>query len=130
MKAFNVLFATILAFGVVYNTVRISLSERSREFATLRVLGFTRREVSAILLGELAVLTLIAIPFGLVLGYGFAALTTLTLDTEIYRIPLIVDRSTFAFSATVIMIAALVSGLVVRRKLDHLDLVAVLKARE
>lgn len=130
MRAFNIIFATIIAFGVVYNTVRISLSERSREFATLRVIGFTRGEVSALLLGELAVLTLIAIPMGLVLGYGFAALTTLGLNTEIYRIPLIVDRSTFAFSATVIMIAALVSGLIVRRKLDHLDLIAVLKTKE
>ncbi|HWP48442.1 MAG TPA: FtsX-like permease family protein [Candidatus Limnocylindrales bacterium] len=130
MKVFNILFATILAFGVVYNTVRISLSERSRELATLRVLGFTRREVSVILLGELAVQTFIAMPFGLILGYGFAALATLTLDTEIYRIPLVVSPSTFAFSATVVMIAALVSGLIVRRKLDHLDLIAVLKARE
>ncbi|MBI1914213.1 MAG: FtsX-like permease family protein [Planctomycetes bacterium] len=130
MRLFNVIFASIIAAGVVYNTARISLSERSRELATLRVMGFTRAEISAILLGELGVLTLVAIPLGLVLGYLFAALATTALATDLFRIPLIVHRSTYAFAASVILIATLLSGLLVRRKLDHLDLVAVLKSRE
>jgi putative ABC transport system permease protein len=109
MTTFNVIFASIIAFGVVYNTARISLSESSRELATLRVIGFTRAEVSAILLGELALITLAAIPVGLVMGYGFAALMTLSLDTDLYRIPLVVNRSTFAFAAVVIMMASLFS---------------------
>ncbi|MCP3902200.1 MAG: FtsX-like permease family protein [Planctomycetes bacterium] len=130
MRAFNIGFAVIIAFGVVYNTARISLSERSRELATLRVIGFTRAEISFIQLGELAVLNAIAIPGGLLLGYALAALTSFAFDTELFRIPLVVSRGTYAFAATVIMIAALCSGLVVRRMLDRLDLVAVLKTRE
>jgi len=130
MRFFNILFAGIIAFGVVYNSARISLAERSRELATLRVIGFTRAEISAILLGELAVLTVAAIPLGMVMGYGFAALAALGLDTELYRIPLVVEPPTFAFAAVVVLIAAIFSGLVVRRKLDHLDLVAVLKSKE
>ncbi len=130
MRISNVWFATIIAFGVVYNSARISLSERSRELSTLRVIGFTRPEISGILLGELAILTLAAIPPGMLIGYGFAAYMTLGLQTEIYRIPLVVDRSTFAFAALVVTIAAVISGLVVRRRIDHLDLVAVLKSRD
>jgi putative ABC transport system permease protein len=130
MRMTNICFATIIAFGVVYNSARISLSERSRELSTLRVIGFTRGEISGILLGELALLTLAAIPPGMLIGYGFAACMTLGLQTEIYRIPLVVERSTFAFAATVVMVAAVISGLIVRRRIDHLDLVAVLKSRD
>jgi putative ABC transport system permease protein len=131
MRLFNVLFASVIAFGVVYNSARIALAERSRELATLRVLGYTRAEVSLILLGELAVLTLAAIPLGLLLGYALAALVIdLAYDTELFRIPLVVGRSTYGFAATVTLAAALVSGLVVRRRLDRLDLVAVLKSKE
>ena len=130
MRLFNVIFASIIAAGVVYNTARISLSERSRELATLRVMGFTRGEISAILLGELGVLILVAIPLGLVMGYGFAALVCVGLATELFRIPLVVHPATYAFATTVILVAALLSGLIVRRKLDHLDLVSVLKSKE
>jgi putative ABC transport system permease protein len=130
MRMYNVIFAVIIACGVVYNTARISLSERSRELATLRVMGFTRGEISYILLGELAVITLIAIPFGLALGYFFAWLLTVALVTELFRIPLVVYPHTYAFAASIILGAAIMAGLIVRRKLDHLDLVAVLKSRE
>jgi putative ABC transport system permease protein len=130
IRFFNILFAVIIAFGVVYNTARISLSERARELATLRVIGFTRAEISSILLGELAVLVVIGIPIGLLLGYGFAALTVESVNTEMIRLPLVVNPSTYGFAAVVVLIAALLSGLVVRRKLDHLDLVAVLKTKE
>ncbi len=130
IQFFNVVFACIIAAGVVYNTARISLSERSRELATLRVIGFTRGEISAILLGELAVLTLLALPVGMALGYGFAALSKLAFDSESFRIPLVVSRHTYGFSALVVILAAMGSGLLVRRRLDHLDLVAVLKSKE
>ncbi len=130
MIFFNILFSSIIAFGVVYNAARIALSERSWELASLRVLGFTRAEISAILLGELGVVTLIAIPVGLLLGYGLAALTVTAFDTELYRFPLVVTARTFALAALVILVAATLSGLSVRRKLDQLDLVAVLKTRE
>lgn len=130
MRRFNVMFATVIAFGIVYNSARISLAERSRDLATLRVIGFTRGEISAILLGELAVITLAAIPLGLVIGYGFAAWATAGMDTEVYRIPLVIHRATYGFAALVVVVAAVVSGLLVRRRLDHLDLIAVLKTRE
>lgn len=129
MQSFTVGFAAIIAVGVVYNSARIALSERSRDFATLRVLGFTRREISHIFLGELALLTGCAIPLGLAMGYGLAALVIdLSYDTELFRIPLVVSRATYAFAASVTLGAVAASGLLVRRRLDRLDLVAVLKA--
>jgi len=130
MVFFNVLFASVIAFGVVYNTARVSLSERSRELASLRVLGFTRGEISTILLGELAVVTAVAVPLGLILGYLSAGLLIAAFNTELYRFPLVVTTRTFAFAASAVLVAAALSGLAVRRRLDHLDLVAVLKTRE
>lgn len=130
IRFFNIAFAMVIAFGVVYNNARISLAERSRELATLRVIGFTRAEISAILLGELAVLTLAAIPLGLVIGYLFAAWAVTGLDTEVYRVPLIIHRATYGFAVAVVLAGAAVSGLLVRERLDHLDLVSVLKTRE
>jgi len=130
MKSINLLFAVIIAVGVIYNSARISLAERTRELATLRVIGFTRREISGILLGELAIVTLLAIPLGLVMGRGFAWWMSTAFDQELFRFPLVISRYTYAFSALVVLVASIVSGLVVRRRLDQLDLVAVLKARE
>jgi len=127
---FNVGFAGIIAFGVVYNSARISLSERSRELASLRVLGFTIGEISLILLGELALLTLLAIAPGLAIGWGLSKLVLLSFDSEVYRIPLVITPPTVAWSILTVLAASLVSALVVRRKLDRLDLVAVLKTRE
>jgi putative ABC transport system permease protein len=126
----NLLFASVIAVGVVYNAARISLSERSRELASLRVLGFTRAEISLILMGELALLTLVSLPIGGLFGYGLAALIVGTVDSEVYRFPLFVSRQAVALSFLGIIAAALVSGLIVRRMLDRLDLVAVLKITE
>jgi putative ABC transport system permease protein len=126
---FNTLLAATIAVGVVYNTARIAFSERSRELASLRVLGYTRGEISYILLGELAVIVFLAIPLGCVVGYQLCAIGAAS-QTDLFRIPLVVKPSTYAFSALVVLAAATVSGLLVRRKLDHMDLVEVLKTRE
>jgi putative ABC transport system permease protein len=126
----NVIFAGCIAFGVVYNAARVSLSERSRELASLRVLGFTRAEISLILMGELALLTVAALPAGALFGYVLAALIVGSIDSEVYRFPLYVTAQAVAISFLGIIAAAIVSGLLVRRRLDHLDLVAVLKIRE
>jgi len=126
----NVIFACIIAFGVVYNGARIALSERGNELASLRVLGFTRGEVAAILLGEQGVLTLLAIPLGFALGVSICWWLSLRLQTELYRIPLVLSSATFAFSLAVVCAAALVSGLLVARRINRFDLVAVLKTRE
>jgi putative ABC transport system permease protein len=126
----NLIFAGIIAFGVVYNAARVSLSERSRELASLRVLGFTRAEISLILMGELALLTLVALPVGWLFGYSLSAAIVGMIDSEVYRFPLYVSRRAVALAFLGIIAATVFSGLVVRRKLDQLDLVAVLKIRE
>jgi putative ABC transport system permease protein len=128
--AINLIFASVIAFGVVYNAARVSLSERSHELASLRVLGFTRAEISMILLGELALLTLLALPVGGVLGYGLAAALAQSVQSEVYRFPLFISRQAVAWSFLGIIGAAAISGLLVRRRLDTLDLIAVLKVRE
>jgi putative ABC transport system permease protein len=130
MTTLTVVFAVIIAFGVVYNAARVSLSERSHELASLRVLGFRRAEISIILLGELALLTVLALPLGAGFGYLMSKGILAAVENELYRFPLIITMQNLATSALVIMVAAAFSGLVVRRKLDTLDLVAVLKTRE
>ena len=125
------LFATAIAVAVVYNNARVSLSVRSRDLATLRVLGFTRAEISAILLGEQAVQVFLGIPFGLLLGtWGAKALLELQADPEQFRMPMLISSQTYAFSVVVIFAAAVLSALLVRRRLDALDLIGVLKTRE
>ena len=127
---FNTLLATTVAMGVVYNSTRIAFAERSRELASLRVLGFTRGEITYILLGEMALLTLLAIPLGFFIGKGGGGLMVRNMETELFRIPLIIDNGTYAFAATVVLVSALISGVMIKRKLDRLDLVAVLKTKE
>ncbi|WP_372422277.1 ABC transporter permease [Salinarimonas chemoclinalis] len=122
--------AAIIAFGVVYNFARISLSEQGRELASLRVLGFTRAEISWILLSELAILVLLAQPLGWLIGWGFAVAMAAGFESELYRVPLVVNREVFAYASLVVVGAALASGLIVRRRIDRLDLIAVLKTRE
>nr|WP_243435982.1 FtsX-like permease family protein [Acanthopleuribacter pedis] len=130
MNLFNIIFAGIIAFGVVYNAAQMSVGERSRDLATLRVLGFSRAEISDILLGELALVTLAAIPFGLVLGTLMAHGAIADLQTEQFRIPFALSTRSYAVAVLVVLLSALISGLVVRRRLDKLDLMAVLKTRE
>ncbi len=129
MRAINLVFASIIAFGVVYNTGRIAFAERSRELATLRVIGFTRAEVSIQLLGELAMLTVLALPVGMLCGYGLASLAVVALETENQRFPLVIEPATYAMAALVMLIATAVTGLIVRRRVDRLNLVEVLKSR-
>lgn len=124
------LMACSIAFGVVYNSARISLSERSRELSSLRVLGYTRGEIAYILLGELAIITLAAIPLGFFIGYWLCAYVAYALASDLFRVPLVIELKTYAVAASVVIFSAMVSGLIVRRKLDHLDLVEVLKTKE
>lgn len=127
---FNVLFAAIIAFGIIYNNARVSLSERARELASLRVLGLTRGEISYILLGELALLTLAALPLGFLLGNWLVDVILVSLNSEVMRFPRVVSDMTYALAATSVIVAATASGLLVRDRLDKLDLVEVLKTRE
>jgi putative ABC transport system permease protein len=122
--------AGVLAVGVIYNGARIALSERGRELASLRVLGFTRTEVAAMLLGEQGVITLLGLPLGAFIGAGLTALIIRAYDTELYRMPLVLLPRTFLTAALIISAIAAVAGLLVRRRLDRADLIAVLKTRE
>ncbi|MCB1033950.1 MAG: FtsX-like permease family protein, partial [Acidobacteria bacterium] len=128
--SFFVAFACALGFGVAYNSSRIALSERGRELATLRVLGFSRAEVAYILLGEVGLLTLLALPFGcwlgLVLTQGMAA----AFDTELFRVAIFIRPATYGLAMVILLGAVAASAALVRRRIDHLDLVEVLKTRE
>jgi len=125
-----VVFAAVIAAAMVYNAARIALSERGRELASLRVLGFTRGEVSVLLLGEQALLTAAAIPLGFAIGYRLCAAVVGAYQWEFFRMPLVVSTRTYGFAVAVVLAAALLSALAVRRRIDRLDLVAVLKTRE
>ncbi|NJD32163.1 MAG: FtsX-like permease family protein [Gammaproteobacteria bacterium] len=128
--SFFIVFACTLAFGVTYNAARISLSERGRELATLRVLGFTRAEISYILLGEVALLTFVALPLGCLIGYGLASMLVRAFETELYRVPMVILATTYGWAIAIGLAATAVSALLVRRRVDRLDLIAVLKTRE
>jgi putative ABC transport system permease protein len=122
--------AVIITFGVVYNSARIQLSERARELASLRVFGFTRGEVSGVLITELGAMVLLAQPLGWLLGYLFSWSVVKGFESDLFRVPFIINTSTFAFSSLVVVAVAAASALIVRRRIDHLDLVRVLKTRE
>jgi putative ABC transport system permease protein len=122
--------AVIVAFGVVYNSARIALSERSRELATLRVVGFSLPEVRGVLVGELAMLVLLALPAGLLFGRGLALLIMASFSTETVRLPIIINHSTYSIAVLVVLIASAASFALVSRMLAKLDLVGVLKARD
>jgi putative ABC transport system permease protein len=128
--SFFIVFACALAFGVTYNAARIALSERGRELATLRVLGFTRAEISYILLGEVALLAFLALPLGCLAGYALSTLIVGAFETELYRVPLVVRASTYGWAMLIGGLATAVSAFLVRRRVDRLDLIAVLKTRE
>jgi putative ABC transport system permease protein len=130
MSTLLTLFASVIAVGVVYNNARIALAERAWELASLRVLGFTRAEVSALLLGELALSIMIAVPLGLWLGWGLTQLIVGLLKSDQFFFPVVIQPRTYAWAALAVFAAGLASALVVRRRIDRLDLVAALKTRE
>lgn len=130
MTTTYIALAVIIAWGVVYNSARILLSERARELASLRVLGFTRGEVSRVLLSELAVLMLLAQPVGWVLGHVFAWGVVQGFSSDLFSVPFVIETRTYARASLVVLAAAAASVLIVRRRIDSLDLVSVLKTRE
>jgi putative ABC transport system permease protein len=123
-------FAAIIAVGVVYNNARIALAERTWELASLRVLGFTRAEVSGLLLGELGIVIAIALPVGMLLGFGLIHLITELLKSDQFYFPVVIRARTYAWAALCILAAGTASALVVRRRIDRLDMVAALKTRD
>jgi putative ABC transport system permease protein len=130
MSTVMTVFATVIAVGVVYNHLRIALAERAWELASLRVLGFTRGEVSALLLGETAIGLAVALPLGMLAGFGMVHGVAQMLATDQFLFPVVIRPRTYALAAASVMLAAAGSAAIVRRRIDRLDLVAVLKTRE
>jgi putative ABC transport system permease protein len=130
MVGFYIVFAAAIAVGVVYNSARILFSERAHELATLRVLGYHRSEVATVLLGEIALLVAMALPVGLVMGYGLGQLMAAMFSSDLFRLPFNPSRATYGFSVLVILFATLFTALIVARRVNRLDMVRVLKARE
>jgi len=128
LQKIYMLFATIVAFGIIYNSARISLSERARELATLRVLGFSRREVGAVLVGELVVLTVIALPLGLAIGSGFAKGILTAVNTETVRLPLVLTTANYAAAVLTVALASAASAWFAARKIAGINLASALKA--
>jgi putative ABC transport system permease protein len=125
-----ILFASVLAFGVIYNSGRITLSERGREFASLRVLGFTKREVAMILIGQQTAIVLLGIPIGFGLGYLVNKLITGSYNTEIFRMPFEFTIQSLGYSAIVVLLSAVISNIFIIRRVYHIDIIEVLKTRE
>ncbi len=119
-----------LVMAIVYNQARVALSERGRELASLRVLGFARKEVAGMLLGEQFLLVLVAIPFGLLLGWLLTVLLVMRFESDLFRMPIVVLPETYLLAAAIVLVSAALSALLVRRRLDRIDLIAVLKTRE
>ena len=130
MLFFYIAFASAITIGVVYNSARILFSERAHELATLRVLGYHRREVGLILLGELALLVIAALPLGCLIGYAMAQLMTAMFSSDLFRLPFAPARSTYGYAALIVLAAAFTTAAIVARRILQLDMVRVLKARE
>lgn len=125
-----IVYASIIAFGMIFNSARIALSERGRELASLHVLGFTRGEIAFVLLGEQVLLTLFAVSVGYLLGYAGCLLISHMANTELFRMPVILTPFSFAYAFVVTTIAAFISALFIYRRIAQLDLIEVLKTRE
>lgn len=130
MSGVYIALAFIITFGVVYNSARIQLSERARELASLRVLGFTRPEVSGVLLTELAAIVLLAQPLGWLIGWAFSRAVVKGLESDLFQVPFVIERSTFALASLIVVSVAIFSAMVVRNRIDRLDLISVLKTRD
>jgi len=130
MSTVLTVFAVVIAVGVVYNNARIALAERTWELASLRVLGFTRAEVSVMLLGEMAFAIAVALPLGMLIGRALTHAVVQAMRSDQFLFPVVIQPRTYAWAALAVVAAGVASALVVRRRIDRLDMVAALKTRE
>jgi putative ABC transport system permease protein len=130
MRYVMVLIAAVITFGIVYNSARIAYAERARDLASLRVMGFSESETAFVLLGELAVVTLIALPIGAVLGYFLSFAISAGFSTDLYQIPTVFTPDSYGTAALAVIAASIVSGWLVKRDISRTDLVSALKTRE
>jgi putative ABC transport system permease protein len=130
MRYVMALIAAIITFGVVYNAARVAQAERSRDLASLRVLGFTRGEVSFVFLGELTVITILALPVGAAMGYYLTFAVSAGFSTDLYQISSDFNPTSYGTAIIIVVASSLVSGWLVNRDIDKADLVTSLKTRE
>jgi putative ABC transport system permease protein len=130
LQSIYLTFAIVVVLGVVYNNARISLAERGRELATLRVVGFSQREIGGVLVTELVILAILAVPLGLAFGTFLASGILRAVNTETVRLPTVFTMHNYAFAVATVLVASTLSALVVLRTLKHLDLISALKAPE
>ena len=122
--------AGVISFGIVYNSARIAFAERARDLASLRVIGFSRSETAFVLLAELAIITLLALPLGGLIGYYLVFAISKGFSTDLYQVSAVFVPQSYGFAALAVIIAALFSGWLVKRDIDRIDLVSALKIRE
>jgi len=122
--------AAIITFGIVYNSARIAFAERSRDLASLRVIGFTKGETAFVLLGELAIMVIMAVPIGIAFGLGLNAAIVEGFSTDLYQIPNQIQPEAFGTAGIAVLVSSVFSGWMVKRNMDGLDLVSALKTRE
>ena len=130
MRYIMAIVAAIITFGIVYNSARIAFAERAHDLASLRVIGFTKGEAAFVLLGELAIITLIALPLGTLIGFALAGAIAEGFSTDLYTVPASLDTSSVGAASLSVIIAAVFSGWLVKRDVNRLDLVSALKSRE
>jgi putative ABC transport system permease protein len=130
MRYIMALIAGVITFGIVYNAARIAFAERERDLASLRVIGFSKSETAFVLLGELAVVTLIALPLGAAIGYFLSIMISAGYSTDIYQIPATFSPQSYAIASVAVLAAAIVSGYLIKRDIDQIDLVAALKSKQ
>lgn len=130
MRYIMALIAGVITFGIVYNSARIAYAERERDLASLRVIGFTKGETAFVLLGELAVVTLVALPLGSFFGYYLSMAISNGFSTDIYQIPAVFSPQSYGAAGVSVLVAAVLSAWLVKRDIDHIDMVAALKSKE
>ena len=130
MRFIMAAIAGVITFGIVYNSARISFGEQARDLASLRVMGFTRGEAAFILLGELAIVVILAVPLGVAIGYGLSFLVAAGFSTDLYQIPTTFRPTAYGWAGVAVVVATVLSGWLVKREINKVDLVATLKTRE
>jgi putative ABC transport system permease protein len=126
----TVFFAGLIAFGSILNTALVSLSERSREVGTLRVLGYTPAQITWIFSGESHLLNSVGIVLGLIAGIGLSKLVSAAYSTELYRFPSVIYPSRLVISAILMFFFITLAQLIIYRMITRFPWLEVLKVKE
>jgi len=125
-----VLFAGVVFFGSILNASLISLAERQREVATLRVLGYGPWQIGALLLRESMIVTLAGTLLGMPIGYGLSVLTAVAYNTELFRFPVVATPGTWVWTLLLAILFGLAAHAVVQIVVHRMDWLEALQAKE